>query len=378
MVDVSEIKDQESFEAWLKARPKETRQAEAITLAHRSALRALPVYADWAFDRSRKDDVTHGAVFRAILISAVAANVPTADIRQAAYSASAAASTFSAASAAYSAAYSAAAAAAYPAYSAASAAHSASASAADSDAIWTDLREDCRLVEVKQNLLSHPIRHGAKDPLAEMWEEAKEAMAARQEGWEFWIRFYEAARAGSSLNLEMLTEIATQGNVDDEFAFWKGSDAEVNARISEIVEKYDLITAGKDLLSGPLATTQSATTEHRSHNMPPELVDTPPLVLLQTQRIREDVEAAIEELQQPEPEREELKARARSILDALKAIGAYCAELGDAALKESAKEVGKTGTKWAIGAGVTIYAAQTPQIQDFATRLLDLASKLVQ
>jgi hypothetical protein len=39
----AEIRDEESFEAWLKARPEATRRQEALALAHRAAMRVVPL-----------------------------------------------------------------------------------------------------------------------------------------------------------------------------------------------------------------------------------------------------------------------------------------------------------------------------------------------
>ena len=77
MVDVSEIKDRDSFKAWLESRPEESQRAEAILLANRIALRVLPIYGVWAFDQDPNRDVTNTPIFRALLTSSVAAVSPT-------------------------------------------------------------------------------------------------------------------------------------------------------------------------------------------------------------------------------------------------------------------------------------------------------------
>mgnify|MGYP003668978079 FL=1 len=52
--------------------------------------------------------------------------------------------------------------------------------------------------------------------------------------WEFWLNWYRRLLEGRPQNWPLLFEIAIQ---DD--AFWQGSDAEINARIAEIVAKHE-------------------------------------------------------------------------------------------------------------------------------------------
>ncbi len=70
------------LEAWLLARPEETRQSEAVWIAYRAAARVLPlVLGD--IGAYSKSDLTGLQACRSILISSVAAFTPTDDIRTA-------------------------------------------------------------------------------------------------------------------------------------------------------------------------------------------------------------------------------------------------------------------------------------------------------
>ncbi len=52
------------------------------------------------------------------------------------------------------------------------------------------------------------------------------------EDWSFWINWYERALDGHSQNWPLLLEVAIQ-----EEDFWKGTDVEINARIAQIVQR---------------------------------------------------------------------------------------------------------------------------------------------
>mgnify|MGYP006956413716 CR=1 FL=1 len=212
MVEVSGIKDEESLKAWLDARPKATRQQEAVTLAHRAAMRVLPIFLTGIAGRSPENDLTALPVLRANLISGVACNASTPEIRKAAYFAA-----FSAA-----------------ADSADSAARSAAADAASAAAAWDEIRKDAeQLVEAPGQPLGALWSDPDTDPFTQEWTDALAFWQVSPTDWSFWITWANAIRTGTPQNLDMLTEIAIQ---DDDF--WTGTDAEVNARIGEIHLKY--------------------------------------------------------------------------------------------------------------------------------------------
>ena len=67
MVEIADIKDRQSLEAWLKEQPRES----AVALTHRAAMRVLPLYWDWVQNdaKARKGDLTALPVLWASLIS---------------------------------------------------------------------------------------------------------------------------------------------------------------------------------------------------------------------------------------------------------------------------------------------------------------------
>ncbi|WP_297768388.1 hypothetical protein, partial [uncultured Roseovarius sp.] len=78
MSESVDIKDRESLEAWLKDQPRES----AVWIAFRAAARVLPVWWDAVLTEewARERDLT-ALLLRSVLISSVAAVVPTDDIR---------------------------------------------------------------------------------------------------------------------------------------------------------------------------------------------------------------------------------------------------------------------------------------------------------
>ena len=96
-MDVSEIVDRGSFEAWLEDLPEERRFEWSVTLATRAALRAFPIWtAEMPTEWARKRDLTVLPLSRSLLISAVAVKMPTADIKDASAASADAASAASA------------------------------------------------------------------------------------------------------------------------------------------------------------------------------------------------------------------------------------------------------------------------------------------
>lgn len=239
MGTVSDIKDRKSFEAWLNARPEATRQQEAVTLAHRAAMRVLPIYLNWSTRLSLQEGSTSLPVLRASLISGLASNASTPEIRKAATDSADSADSAAARSADSAASFAASFAAASAARSADSAARSA-ASAADSAAsfaaaaAWAEIHRDAeQFVEATGQPLGSLWSDPDTDPYAQEWTDALAHWQASPTDWSFWINWANAIRTGTPQNLDMLTEIAIQEN-----DFWTGTDAEVNGRIEKIWLKH--------------------------------------------------------------------------------------------------------------------------------------------
>ncbi len=72
------IKDEDSFKAWLETRPEVTRAAEAVSLAHRAAMRVVPYLSRLNILGGAYSDLLN-SVFRASISSRVAVKFPTSE-----------------------------------------------------------------------------------------------------------------------------------------------------------------------------------------------------------------------------------------------------------------------------------------------------------
>ncbi len=249
MVEIADIEDRESFEAWLREtdQPREA----CVALAHRAAMRVAPLYWAEATPVSASRTLSALPVARASLTAFVAAVGSTQAVRDAARAAATHAT--DAATAAYAATANSAARAATAATCATDAAtatvaataatsisaiYATTATADAAAAGWESLREDCRRLDDPRALLGHPLWSGA-NPLAGVW--AKVCEGWFRAGWAFWIVWYEAALEGRPPDRDLLSEIATQPS-----DFWDGNDPVVNARIAALVDAKaatDAVTA---------------------------------------------------------------------------------------------------------------------------------------
>ncbi|MBM1219486.1 hypothetical protein JQU42_05635 [Ponticoccus sp. SC6-7] len=217
----------EELEDWLNARPEETRRQEAVWIAHRCAMRVLPLW----WQATQNHDLTASPVLRANLILGVAALVPTPKINRAATYATYAASAGAAAARA---------AASASARATASASAGAAARAA---ATATALQRD---VDYLKN--GNPPDDLAlwSDPVPDLgWSDWQRDSASRPNGpWAFWTDWYRRAHDGLPQPMDLLEKIALQPEVEDgedwdPDTFWDGTDAEVNIRIAEIVAEWE-------------------------------------------------------------------------------------------------------------------------------------------
>lgn len=232
-----EITDRESAEAWFKTQPQEI----CVATAARAALRSAAGMGNE--DHETLDQLALPA-FRAMIISAVAANRPTAEIKMAALSA--AASAASANSAAYSAAASAALSANSALSAAASAANSAAASAASAasatlsanSAAYSALSADGTETEDHgadaRALLSAPIWRHVEEPDG-LRDGRKKLLAffdADPAVWRFWRDWYLAMFDGRWTQWDLARDIAL---IPD--AVWKQGAADVAEAIRTLQEQ---------------------------------------------------------------------------------------------------------------------------------------------
>lgn len=169
MVEIKDIKDQKSLRKWLEGRSRE----EAVWIASRAAMRALPLFWEWTFsDRARKDDLTALPVLRCLLISSVAAVRPTEDIKAAARAA----------------------------------ADAAAAAARAAAAFWNATRTDCGHI-VSGRLETPPeLWPRSDDAPVFNWPHVKST--ATEPEWSFWIKWYQDALDGVKPDWDLLERIA--------------------------------------------------------------------------------------------------------------------------------------------------------------------------
>ena len=190
MVEIAEIQDRESFRAWLE----ETQQPREVCVAL-AAMRVLPVVWEDALRRGRYSAM---AFLRASLIAGVAGLSPPGVLTGREHA-------------------------------------SAVRAAAADDAVWTALRSDCAELVGGGALHTQPL-FGAEPSgrIGDRFESIRaEARSPSAADWSFWLDWYMRMLEGRQQNWPLLLEIAIQE--DD---FWQGSDAGVNARIANLVEKY--------------------------------------------------------------------------------------------------------------------------------------------
>jgi hypothetical protein len=257
MIKIADIKDRDGLQSWLTDWPKENgldeaaARAVAVWIAHRAAMRVLPIWWHWILtsDHARQHDLTAVEVLRANLVSGVARKTPTSDTMRAAAAARTAASSAkaatdaatarsaavrlaaarsatarSAAARSASAAARSAGAGAAAARSAANAAAAAS-SAATTAAIWSNIRTDCAMLADGRDLDQQRLWQG-DNPLHSEWQEIQDSLP---QGWEFWRNWYQGALDGTPPNWPLLEQIALI-----EPKIWDAGPEQLNAEIERL------------------------------------------------------------------------------------------------------------------------------------------------
>jgi hypothetical protein len=250
MVEISDIKDRDSLEAWLVDQPREV----CVWIAARAAMRVLPVWwqavltEEWEYDRG----VMAVLVLRSLLVSSVSIFQPTADsISGAAADAAgyggavagddpADPKAVAAADAAEAAADAAGAGSGFgaPAFHTARAAAAAD-RAAHGFGAWIAARTDAE--QAGQLLDALPLWPEAQNPFEKDWSDIKAQFAESPDAadWQFWLDWYDAQLAGRTLlpdpalTWDMLEQIAL---IDAET--WDAGPEVVNPKIREIWEGY--------------------------------------------------------------------------------------------------------------------------------------------
>lgn len=245
MVKVSDIKDRDSLRDWLEDLPfdEEENRRIAVNIAHRAAMRVLPVYWDWAVrsDEASENDLTPLPALRACLKSGVFASRPNKKIALAAYDSASGYRGMgydgvkSAALAATLAADSADGPASLSASASVVAATAPFASKPDGVQLyvalfWAEIRLDCGFLEKGNAILDETPLWSEGNPWSDEWIDVHINLP---EGYDFWRDWYQGALDGVKPNWDMLTEIAL---IDPED--WDKGAAHVNGVIAEIQLKH--------------------------------------------------------------------------------------------------------------------------------------------
>jgi hypothetical protein len=378
-MQAKDIIDKDTLEAWLRGRS----QVESITIATRAALRVAPLwFAAMQQDWARKTDLTSLPVLRCLLTSLVACKYPTDDVKSAAASCVAASSAINAAAffafstiAVSAADFASVAAAAFSAADSAAAADrtafsAAAVGSAAKFAAWTLVRVECEQLEAGETLDGLPLWHTDENLFLAAWTETQTLWSAPNSPYAFWLRWYEAALKGMHINLPLEQDIAMIPDDD-----WQKGPDHIAAIIAAMEKRHDLlvqvITLRKQLT---LSQAQAASEAQRSHNNPPELLDTAPEVQRQITIVFDALKEAEAELTLLAPSPSRLKKIGQALIDAVAVIAKYLGGKADTVLQKAAGELGTSGTKWAFRYLVASFAA--PPVLTLGQKLLDYAQKL--
>jgi hypothetical protein len=218
------------------------------------------------------------------------------------------------------------------------------------EAFWDSIREDCASIQIWGS--SPQIRLWTAEPLIarSLWERIEREYSDHSipgHDWSFWLSWYERTLNGEDQPWELMDEIAFNGrDVGNYDTFWSGTDAEVNARIMAIVKRYELREEVQRLKGELASALQAAGTSPpitRTHNLPPDIDPIAgPEELRQPLTVLWDaLEEADQELVQQNPDPSILKTIAAKLGQAVAFVGRYCMKLTDITLQETAKTVGR-------------------------------------
>lgn len=243
MVTFSGPQSRNDLSHWLESLPfNDTENARiACAIAHRAALRVVPVHWHWVgpHELDRPDYLSAIPVLTCVLISGVLGTMRHPEVKAlGTQAAAAAASDFPDTSTTPPAALAAINAALAGFAAGNSNAHmsyvyavrtiaSAAQAAPDSADIWDAVSADCTLLEKGGIYLDDVKLWPAENPVLALWQDIRRDLP---EGWEFWRDWVQDALDGVKPDAHRLAEIARIGQVD-----WEKGSRHVNALIANIV-----------------------------------------------------------------------------------------------------------------------------------------------
>ena len=201
------------------------------------------------------------------------------------------------------------------------------------------------------------------------WKQTRILWSAPGSPYAFWLRWYEAALKGNSLNPEQERDIALIPDAD-----WEKGAEHVAVIIAQIEERHDLkaqVVALREQLT--LIQAEAATAAHRSHNQPPELLDAAPELQRQITIIFDALDEAETELSQTAPAPSRLKRIGQALMDAIIAIAKYCGGIANKAIVAAAVAGGTA----VGGLGVAKLLELAAPTQTLGQSILDYASRLI-
>lgn len=242
---------------------------------------------------------------------------------------------------------------------------------------WDQVKADIESLDVDEDLIGLPLFQSSYPD----WFSSAEFVGIKNLTNEtgdpnsFWHRWWEGAKSGQWLDWDLQREVAL---IPDEV--WQSGPKAVAEAIARIEEKFALREQVSQLRAELESVQQQiasqASLAHRSHNQPPELVETPATVIVQVATLVSELREAETEVEKQHPDPGVLSRIGTALIASAKAVLGYCASLADVALKKSAEEIGTTGTKWAIGLVGLGTISSFEKVQAIGSALLRFAEKL--
>ena len=187
------------------------------------------------------------------------------------------------------------------------------------------------------------------DELCRFWD-------SDPERWSFWRLWYDGYIIGTPLNSSVVST-ALRLHPDQLVGSVESVSKRINVKgtgaflISQIENIYNIFKSSENIIVD------------RWHNQPPSRLASSDEVTSLFVKVLQRLKEADKELSNSAPNLSTLSIIGQALRDAALSLAAYVGTLTDVALKKAAEELGSTGTKWTIRAGVGIYAARSEPVR---------------